>query len=501
VGLPRKIVLSIPLGFVLLSFLPPTRVLGQTGPQPAPGPTPSYPATEQGRCVRDYFEAVNSGDEKRLRSLFERCYSETARKTRSVDDRLQTARDMVRDLGTLTPDRILEASQGLISVLVRAGNGELLEFGFESEPAPGRGFRGVKVDQTVEPDPNQPTGALSLTQATEEIDRHLTTRAGEDAFAGVALVAKDDAVVFHKAYGPAHRGLGVANRPDTRFNLGSINKLFTKVAIGQLLDQGRLALDDRLGRILPDYPNPDAREKVTVRQLLEMRSGIGDFFGERFMALPKDRLRKNADFLPLFADQPLLFEPGSERRYSNGGYIVLGAIVEKVSGQDYYDYLRQNVFARAGMTDTDSYQADAIVANLAEGYTRRGGGPERPDAPLTANTYSRPARGSAAGGGYSTGLDLLRFSQALAQGKLLSPGWSAWVLGAAPPTPGAPASADPPPRRGEIGAAGGAPGINALLEADFEGGWTVIVLTNLDPPAAERAGQRIRSLLRRASAR
>jgi CubicO group peptidase (beta-lactamase class C family) len=217
--------------------------------------------------------------------------------------------------------------------------------------------------------------------------------------------------------------------------------------------------------------------KVTVRHLLEMRSGIGDFFGERFDATPKDRFRTNADFLPMFAADPLAFEPGSRWRYSNGGYIVLGAIVEKLTGQSYYDYVRERIFVPAGMTGTDSFEADVPVPNLAEGYTRLWGkGEQVMPGPRRKNIYTRPARGSAAGGGYSTAEDLLRFSNAVLADRLLSPAYTDWYLSGVEP------GSTPPPRtQGEW--AGRRRPDQRRSEVDSPPD-TVIVAGNYDPPAA-----------------
>jgi len=308
-----------------------------------------------------------------------------------------------------------------------------------------------------------------------------------DEFSGVVLVARGDKPIFLKAYGLADRGLAVPNRTDTKFNLGSINKLFTEIAVGQLLDEGKLALTDPIGKFLPDYPNREAAAKVTVQHLLEMTSGIGDFFGERFRATPNHRLRGNADYLPLFADQPLEFPPGTSNRYSNGGFVVLGLIIGKASGQDYYDYVREHIFRPLGMTDTDSYDADSVVPNLASGYAR----PEA-DGPLRSNIYTRPARGSSAGGGYSTAEDMLRFSLALQRGELLKPETVRAVFGEM--WPKAP-SKELLSGRISGGWAGGAPGINAFLEVDARAGTTVVALANLSPPAAGRVARRIRTWL------
>ena len=134
---------------------------------------------------------------------------------------------------------------------------------------------------------------------------------------------------------------------------------------------GKISPDDKLGKFLPDYPNREAAEKVTVANLIAMKSGIGDFFGEKFQAMPKTSFRKNGDFIPLFASQPLAFEPGTKNQYSNGGYVLLGAIIEKVTGMSYYDYVRENIFKPAGMNDTDSFEADKMPANAASGYTTK----------------------------------------------------------------------------------------------------------------------------------
>jgi CubicO group peptidase (beta-lactamase class C family) len=170
--------------------------------------------------------------------------------------------------------------------------------------------------------------------------------------------------------------------------------------------------------------------------------------------------------------------------------VVLGAVIEKVTGRSYFDVVREMVFAPAGMTDTDSYEVDFPVPNLATGYTRKGS----PDQGLRSNVYTKPARGSSAGGGYSTLRDLLRFSVALTEGRLLSRPHTVWVLGG--PEPGAAAGAGSGGGPG-LGVAGGAPGMNAVLDVDLDAGFTVVVLSNYDPPAAERIARQVRALTRR----
>jgi CubicO group peptidase (beta-lactamase class C family) len=310
------------------------------------------------------------------------------------------------------------------------------------------------------------------------IRSYLDECARADLFSGVVLLAQGDQLVLHEARGLASVEYGISNRIDTRFNLGSINKIFTRVAVGQLVEKGQLALDDTIIKYLPAYPNREAAQKVTVRHLLDMTSGIGDFFGEKFQETPKGRMRTLEDYLPLFASAPLLFAPGSDRRYSNGGYVVLGLIIAKASGQSYFDYVREHIYLPGGMEATSHLEADVPLTNVASGYTRNWDEENHEREPRRSNVYTRPARGSSAGGGYSTALDLFRFARALQTGKLLGPLAKEWFSG-------------------PQAYAGGAPGINAELDLETVPGWTVVVLSNYDPPAANKVAQKINVLLKR----
>lgn len=298
-------------------------------------------------------------------------------------------------------------------------------------------------------------------------------------FSGVILAAKAGKPLVARAYGLASVEAKTPNTVDTAFNIGSINKLFTKVAIAQLADAGKLSLDDTVQKHLPNA-RLTAADKITISHLLEHRSGLGDIFGPKYDAAPPSRLRELADFLPLFAGEPLAFEPGTQQRYSNAGYVVLGLIVERLSGQTYRDYVARRIFAPAAMTRSGFWAVDERVAHRATGYTLRGGLRER-----APNTASLPGRPSSAGGAFATAGDLLRFAGALAAEKLLPRKWTNWMLGG---------SFDDRPRTPGLGVAGGAPGINAFVE--LEDGWTVIALANLDPPAAGAAARGAMDILR-----
>jgi len=329
------------------------------------------------------------------------------------------------------------------------------------------------------------TGSAAL----DSIKAYLKARVAADKFSGAVLIARDSSVLLKQAYGYADKRFRTPNTLETKFNLGSMNKFFTKLAIGQLAEAGKIALTEPFIKYLPDYPNRAVAEKVTVSQLLTMTSGMGDFFGEKYEGTPKDRIHALADYLQFFVDAPLGFEPGSQERYSNAGYIVLGLIIEKVSGEDYYGYVRKHIFVPSHMTNTDSYTMDGITANMATGYQHPGEG----QSGWVSNIYSAPGRGSSAGGGYSTVRDLFSFLQALKDGRLLSGKYSSWMLTGELP------GADPelPLKEGAIGIAGGAPGINGDIEFDAASGNTIIVLANYSPPAATDAARALRGFLAR----
>jgi D-alanyl-D-alanine carboxypeptidase len=322
------------------------------------------------------------------------------------------------------------------------------------------------------PPPPEVRATMSPPELAQSLDAYLAPLAASQAFSGVVLVAKEGAPVYEKAFGLADRDSKMPNAVTTRFNIGSINKIFTKTAIAQLVSQNKLKLSDTLGALLPDYPNAETKA-ATVDQLLSHQAGVADFFGPAYDQAPKDRFRSNADYYRLVSNQPPLFVPGARRQYCNGCYIVLGAIVEKVTGVPYEDYIAKHVYGPAGMTTAGPRGSDAAV-----GYTRRNGPGE---GQARSNTAQLGTSGSAAGGGYATVRDLLQFDEELRAGRLADAKQTAWLLQVGTVTPGR--------SEGGLGIAGGAPGLNGILESSKD--WTVVVLANLDPPAAQELGRAI----------
>ena len=303
-------------------------------------------------------------------------------------------------------------------------------------------------------------------------------------FSGAVLVAKDSAPVHMSSYGLASRSPDVPNQTDTRFNLGSMDKMFTAVAILQLVEQGQLSLDGRITDYWPDYPNQEVAREVTIHHLLVHTSGMGDCFEGDFFTTPRDQLRTIEGYLPLFVDDPLQFEPGNQFAYSNEGYIVLGVIIEHVTGQSYWDYVMENVYRPSGMTNTGAYELDTDIPNRAIGYTTQDAN-GNDTGTLADNSPLMPIKGTSAGGGYSTVEDLLNFSNALLSYQLLSQESTELLL-----------SGKVEIREGSqyaygfldrmiggqrvVGHGGGAPGVCTSLEMYLDSGYTVIVLSNTD---------------------
>ncbi len=299
------------------------------------------------------------------------------------------------------------------------------------------------------------------------------TRVGQ--FSGVVQLNRAGAAVFAQAYGMADRATSRKNNVETEFNVGSINKVFTATAVRQLAAAGKLDLDSTLGYYWPDYPTPSARS-ATIRQLLQHQAGLGGNIFDPPPGGTRNDIKHNNDYLVLFASAPQAFAPGTSRSYCNACYVVLGMLIERVSGEDYYAYIDQHIYAPAGMRHTGSYRVDSLPTNTAIGYTT--GEEDAPaGTPLHANSAELPGRGSAAGGGYSTTGDLLLFLEALKAGRV----------------PNGPPSG--------IGIAGGSGGLNAVLEGGLPGGYDLAVVSNLDPPSAERIADLVRGWLGGASDR
>lgn len=310
------------------------------------------------------------------------------------------------------------------------------------------------------------------------IEAYLEPLVAAGRFSGAVLVARGGETLYARAYGLADVARARPNTLDTPINLGSMNKMFTSIAIGQLVAAGKLDWQDTVGQHLPAYPNEQVRNEVTIHQLLTHTSGVGSYWNETYEAR-KDQIDSQAGFAATFADDALLFAPGTGREYSNGGPVILGLVIEKLSGTDYYDYVREHIYRPAGMRHSDHYRRDDASAGVAVGYLPAA------DGTLQDNFGFLGLRGSAAGGGYASANDLLAFACALRDGKLLSREglellWTPMHAGDGEMDYGYLFGVGRANGMRWAGHNGGAPGISADFRYYPEEDLTVIVLSNYD---------------------
>ncbi|HME00927.1 MAG TPA: serine hydrolase domain-containing protein [Terriglobia bacterium] len=444
---------------------------------------PDTPAAHQ---FSAWLNAFNSGDRATLLQFLQKNFP--ARASR-IDGEL----DFRQRTGGFDFKKVEESIPTRFSGLVQErGSDQFARFTIEVEPAPAHRITNLELQAIPRP-AGFAIARLSEGDALAALRAKVQADAAAGKFAGAVLVAKNDQPIFTGAYGMADREGKIPNRLETRFRIGSMNKMFTAVAVLQLVQAGKIKLNDPLGKYLTDYPNQDVATKVTIHHLLTHTGGTGDFFGPEFDA-HRLELRTLQDYVKLYGKRGLEFAPGSRWEYSNYGFLLLGVVVEKVSGESYYDYVREHVYEPAGMTSTDSSPEDQAVPDRSIGYTRMESGTWQP------NTDTLPYRGTSAGGGYSTVEDLLRFANAVTGYKLLDAHYTELLTTGKVDTPGGSKYAYGFDDRTEVGVrsfghGGGAPGMNGELRIYPQPGYVVAVLANLDPPAATQVTEFIGSRL------
>lgn len=437
-------------------------------------------AAQSGSVAEAWVAAYNSGDAAALEAFAKANYAEAMFARRTPADRKAMFETLWTAHGKLEVTDI-KARGNAATLRVKPQRGEPLTLGFQFD---GNRISGLRVDAGE----GEEESGLPPFNPGADFNASLDEYLKKLDFSGSVLIAKDGQVQFEKAYGLASRRFNVPNKITTRFDIGSITKDFTKAAIGQLAQAGKLRISDTIATHLPDYPNKDVANRITIEQLLKHTSGLGDVFTPEYFNSSRLKFRTLRDYIPVYADDKLLFEPGTSRRYSNYGFIVLGLIIEAVSGESYYDYVKRNIFEPAGMSASGFFESDRIVADVAVGHTQmKPGTGERGDE-WTENTLRLPVRGASDGGSHSTARDLFLFDRAMRTHKLLKPAWTKWYFGGAVPAAND-AGSDTAINRTSGAFAGGAPGVNAVVSSD--GTWTVVVLANVDPPAAEALGERV----------
>jgi len=459
------------------------------------------PDTSAGRLLAGWLGALGTGKPEVLQRFFTENFSKDVLARGTAQQRAAGGLRLCQDNGG-TPElaRIERSSAHKLDALVRFPVTESwLRVSVKIAPEPPHTVTQWTVASHPPPDPGN-AKRLSDEEIAACAEAYLAKLAAADLFSGSVVVAHECKPILSRAYGLASRAHGVPNRIDTKFNLGSMNKMFTAVAVAQLAEQGRVAFTDTVGKHLPDYPNKAVAQKVTLHHLLTHTSGVGDYFNEKYLEAAKDRFRTVRDFFPLFVDQPLEFEPGARFRYSNAGFMILGAVIEKVSGQSYFDYVRDHVYKPAGMIDTDAYEMDQDTPNLATGYRRTNLFGQSEVGPRRNNLFLHVFKGGPAGGGFSTAEDLIGFARALRGHRLLGPKLTELVIaGKVESFPGENYgygfAEEVVNGHRVVGHSGGFPGINSQLDIYSGLGYDVAVMSNYDPPAATLVANKLRTLI------
>ena len=453
----------------------------------------SPPRSASESALRDLIRVMNIGNRDSLQHFISERFVTSGPGSVPTADRLERLQRLHSILGDVTLRTVDSISPSRASGVVQSNRTESWRrFAVILDTAPPRRILRVGIAPAGAPD--APTRRLTDAEVVEQLRAYLERLARRDVFSGAVLLAKGGKPLFSGAYGEANKDFGVKNTIDTKFNLGSMNKMFTSVAIMQLVEAGKVSRDDTLGKFLPaGAMRSDVLSKVRVKHLLTHTSGLGSYFSPRWDSLSRAMFRTVDDWMPLVKDETLEFEPGTRWSYSNTGMLLLGKVIESASGKDYFDYVRERIYRPAGMTSTDSYELDLVTKNLAVGYEHEDapGGPQ-----FRNNIFQHVIRGGPAGGGYSTVGDLTRFAVALQEGRLVSRE-SVRLLTTPKPELSSPDygfgfGIDEGGRI--VGHSGGFPGINSQLDIYLVDGYTMAVMANYGG-AAQPVIEKVRTLL------
>ena len=383
----------------------------------AAAPSTTVPDTPVGRLGSEVLQHVNGDTPEQIRAWAPTVLSPAIGKEDAADF-VNTLVSAVRESGgvSLTDAHV---QRGMLVLTVKVNrSGQLVMFILAADPAQSGKLGRVDVMPMDNPAlyAGWPETAVSHAQLNSLIHTALDRLVRSSDFSGCVTVADGGKTVFDECRGLAERSFGVPVDHQTKFRVASVGKMFTAVAIGQLVEAGKLSWDSTLDQWVPEYPDHAAANKITVWELLHHTSGLGDFFVPEFFE-HREKYVNPADYLDLIARQPLVSEPGKQMSYSNAGYVLLGRIIENVSHEGYFDYVQRHVFVPAGMRSSGFNTLDEVTPKLAVGYFH-----ESPfSTKWKANAMKIPFKGSPAGDSYSTNADLLGFAEALRGGKLLKP--------------------------------------------------------------------------------
>ncbi len=458
--------------------------LGACVAQDANTDSSKLPDKPAAHYIKPLLEVLNSGDAKQVESFVKQNFTPEFLDEFPMDMHLGFMLDTHAQHGDLVFHSVRSNDEPQPEteqvIILKTARTELwLALTIHATPEKPYKINGLSLSPARPPSNLSKSSSLTIEEAIVELDNYVKRMAERDVFSGSVLLAKGDKVLYKAAYGMASKRFNVPNNLQTKFNLGSMNKMFTSTAIMQLVEAGKLSLNDKLSKFADESWLPkDITDKIEIRHLLTHSSGLGSYFNQTYMETSKNRYRDLDDYKPLIIDETLRFEPGTDNSYSNTGMFMLGVVIEKVSGQDYFSYIRDHIYNPAGMIHSDSYEMDQPVPNLAIGYE-----PNRDnETGWSNNLYKHVLKGGPAGGGFSTVEDLHRFALALTHFKLLGEKFTEEVYSAKPdlhsPSYGYGFSVDGTPDDRIVGHGGGFEGISSNLDIYLNQGYVSVVMSN-----------------------
>lgn len=447
---------------------------------------PTYSEHKEEIIIRDLITAVNSKSSNSISTFVQRHIPEKSGST-MTEARLEKFKEITGGITYVEKYHPEKPNENESSYVVKGNNYRLLRTVYIV-------YRNASRNEIHEFDFGlfrKSKNTLSESAVIDSVRQLIDEISDKDLFSGSVLIAKGDEVLMKKAVGQASKRFQVMNNDSTRYNLGSMNKMFTALAIMKLVSEQVIALDDTINQFIDDrwLPGPISSQ-ITIRHLISHSSGLGSYFTPEFFNSSRDKLRQLEDYRFLVQNEKLAFTPGSKYQYSNTGMLLLGIILEKTTGNDYYEYIRENIYKPANMKHSDSYQIDQPVENLAIGYSRAENkyGYEN-------NILKHVLMGSPAGGGYSTVGDLHNFALALKNGKLVPEKYlqEMWIDYFGTHNYGYGFKVEDYPFEKIVGHSGGFYGISADLSIFLQSGYVAVVLSNYE--SGEQLSHKINHLL------
>ena len=454
--------------------------------------TAVLPATRAGQLVGDWMELCRSPNLAEMTKWLKANLSDEAEKRFPATDRAQGDVELCAVNGGFRAVEVIKSEPNIVSIrsiglksgvwftqtFILNGAGKLDRTGL---------YPSAPVESALPTD-------LSDAAIASEVKSTVMKLSRTGLFSGIVTVSRGTRTIGSASGGYADRDRKTPITGSTQFTLGSMGKMFTAVSVGQLVDQGKMSFDDTVGKFFPEYPNRAVRDNVTVGMLLSHTAGLGDFLAKRTPDMMKKGVERAAEFMSLYDTDELQFVPGTNWAYSNAGLALAGAIVEKVSGEDYPVYIQKHIFAAAGMTSSDPNNIPHATATLVTPYTK-----QTDHGPASGWHEAEHDIGSPAGGAISTADDLVRFADALRVGKLVSKKTFDEMTKPHGNPPGMKygygMDIEDMYGRTIVGHGGGFPGVSTHLYLLLDSPYTVVVLANQDPPADAYAGSKIVALM------